>query len=172
MTEGRAALIFAWKGPGEQDYERIGSVQDGEARRLLTSGKIVVTPPLPPTGATAVTIDASVPLYIPQPLWLETTYVIPDGKTFYLQFAGVGAAGDPSEKGARVEIFYEVGAVRHVLERYYVTGFTLTAAYDDVKEARDGTVMVGSGVDNKIVVRREQLSKAGEVDAVVRGYIQ
>jgi len=171
MTEGRAALIWAWKGPGEQDYERIGSIQDGPSRRLLTSGKIVVTPPQPPTGAVAVTIDASDPLIVSNPpLWHETDYVIPAGKTFYLQFISVGAAGDPSEKGARIEIFYDDGT-RHILERYYVTGFTIPMAYDDVTEARDGTTMVGDGV-HKIVVRREELSKAGEVDAVVRGYVQ
>jgi len=172
MTESRAALVWVHVGPGDQDYEPLGSVQDGAKRRLLVSSKTVVTPPQPPTGSVAVTIDASDPLEVSgNPLIEEAEYTIPDAKAFYLQFVAVGAAGDPTEKGARVEVFYAVGATRHVLERYYLTGFTLAVAHDDVAEARDGTVMVGDGSTTKIIVKRQQMSKAGEIDAVVRGYV-
>lgn len=172
MAKNPLALLWAWVGPGDEDYERLGSVQDGVVHRLLVSSKTVVTPPAPPTGATAVTIDASVPLEVEgNPLIEETEYTIPDTKSFYLQFVAVGAAGDPTEKGAKVEIFYAVGATRHVLERYYLTGFTLAVAHDDVAESRDGTVMVGDGTTTKIIVKRQQMSKAGEIDTVVRGYV-
>lgn len=174
MAKNPIALLWSWIGPGDQDYQRIGAVQDGDKYRVLTAGKTVVTPPAPPTGATAVSIDASNPLTVgPNPVFQESEYTIPDGKNFYMQFVAAGAEGDPTESGSKVEVYFDENGTRHLIERLYLTGFTVSLAYDDLHESRDGTVMTGSGVLNKIVVRRERMStSANEIDAVVRGYIK
>jgi len=174
MSKNPTAYAYGYKGPAAQDIAPIGAVQDGDKYRLLTAGKTVVTPPAPPTGATKVSIDASDPLEVgPNPTFRETEYTIPDGMTFYLQFIAAGAEGDPTESGSKVEVYYDVNGTRHLVERSHLTGFTVAVAYDDLDEARDGTVMVGSGTLNKIVVRRQRMStSANEIDAVVRGYVQ
>lgn len=143
--------------------------QDG-LRRIAVSGKVYSLPPAPPADTTPVTIPADTPLAINQDTHHD--YVIPNGKTFYLQQIVVGAEGDPTEKGSKVEVSYFDGTSYHVIERLYFTGFTQYGSYPDIGMARDGTALVGNGSTKKIRVSRIRLSgSTEEVDCVVRGYL-
>lgn len=137
--------------------------------RLATDGRVIVTPPPAPDGATAVTIAADTPLSVSG---LRTTeYTIANGKTFHLQQVQSGAEGDPSEKGNKVEIRYYDGAAEHLVARQYIMGETLWLQMPDVSAARDGTSMDGNGTTKTIRVVRERLGGSSqEIDAVVYGY--
>jgi hypothetical protein len=99
----------------------------------------------------------------------QTTYVITNGKTFYLQQIVAGSQGDPTENGSRVELFFYDGT-EHLVARIYLTGFTTFITYPQLNEARDGTAMSGNGT-NYLILRRTRLSGGNqEVDAVIYGY--
>ena len=140
--------------------------------RLAVEGKVSVVSPTAPTAATSVSLASDSPLAITTTA--QATYVIPDGETFYLQALAAGAEGDPTEKGSRVEVFYDQNGTEKIVSRLYVAGFTVFQSYNDVSASRDGTSMVGNaGGTNRIILRRTRLSgSAQEVDAELRGYVQ
>jgi hypothetical protein len=138
-------------------------------------GSIVHTyPPVAPPGATAVNIYADTPLELsnansPN----DTDYIIPNGKTFYMQRAIIGAGKDPSEKGTMVEVIYKASSVEHVIARYFVDQKTFEIQVVDLGKSRDGTDMVGDGSSKKIIVRRTRLSSATQpVDVHIQGYVE
>ncbi|MHA2334281.1 MAG: hypothetical protein ACXAEU_19795, partial [Candidatus Hodarchaeales archaeon] len=103
---------------------------------------------------------------------LEThNYTITNGKTFYIQQIVVGAEGDPTEKGSKVEVHYFDGTTEHLIDRLYITGFTAFGSYPDASLARDDTELVGDGSTKTIRVKRIRMSGGTqEVDVVIRGY--
>jgi hypothetical protein len=105
----------------------------------------------------------------------EESAVIDNAVNLYLQVFSSGAAGDPNERGSRVDILWREGAgpTDHVVSRMYIGGQSLSFTLPDVNLARDGTQMTGNGTNTKLVIRRYRLSNAdSEVDAEVRGYTQ
>ena len=155
--EGKAALPHVLHQSGFDSLSVVGSVS--------------VVPPMSPPGTTVVTIAADMPLDISGVV--DTEYVIPDETTFHLQQITAGAEGDPTEKGSKIDVLYYDGAIEHIIDRLYVSGFTTTVSYPSIGEARDGTDLLGNGSTKKIVVRRIRLSGTSqEVDAVVRGHLQ
>lgn len=134
--------------------------------RLAITGKVSVTAPPPPTGATSIVIAADNPLLVGNH---DTEYIITNGTTFHIQQIVAGAAGDPTEKGSKITIIFHNGS-EHVIERIYVSGFTNFGSYPDTDRTRDGVLLTGNGT-NKIIIRREKVSGTNrEIDAVVRGY--
>jgi hypothetical protein len=135
-------------------------------QRLAIQGKVQVTPPVAPPTATPVTIDASIPLDVGSH---DTTYTITSGKTFVIQQIVAGAEGDPTEKGSKIEVYFDDGTER-LIERIYITGFTQYGVYPDTQTSRDGTILAGNG-SNELVVRRQKLGGSNkEIDVVIRGY--
>lgn len=165
---------MAGKSPVSVLFDELGNpvtvvVDPNDGRyRLSVDGKVSVVLPTPPGAAVTTVVEASNPLTVTG--FHETSVVIPTGKTFYLTQVVFGATGDPREAGSKVELFYDNGT-RHVVDRYYVTGFTQFITYPEITETRDGTIMVGTGTET-LIVRRERLetNSALEIDAVVRGY--
>lgn len=140
-------------------------------RRLQIEGKVTLTAPVAPPSTTAVTIAADTPLAITTDT--TTSYIITNGKTFYIQQIACGSEGDSTERGSVVEVKYYDGATEHLVERIYVNGFTQYGVLPDTSKARDGTLMTGNGTTKTIRITRRRLSGASqEVDAVVRGYEQ
>jgi len=137
--------------------------------RLLVSGSFYLSEPEPPPDSDKVTIDASSPIDVSGSETYE--YTITNGKTFTLAAATIGAEGDPTEKGSKVEISYvDSGGTPHLIERVYITGFTVQI-FPGTNEARDGTVMVGNGTTTKIrIVRFRFGGSTAEIDAIARGY--
>lgn len=159
----------------------LGEGADGKAYapRVSDSGKVSVSssPPEAPPGTTSFVIDASSPLEVgPNPVYDESNGpVIASGYDVHVQFFAAGAAGDPSEKGSKVELYWEEGAgpTRHLVERIYVAGATVALSMPNTNLTRDGTAMAGNGTNTRLVVRRERLAtSAQEIDAVVRGYTE
>jgi hypothetical protein len=156
------------------DSEGIGRVLlcDGEGKL-----KVAAQPPTAPPGTTEfVLAQPEAELEVgPVPTFHETvSAAIPDGENLYLQTFVVGASGDPSEKGSKVEIYWREGATPtdHLISRIYLQGQTVVQTLSDVNKARDGTTLTGdAGGTTKLVIRRERLStSAAEIDAEVRGY--
>lgn len=142
---------------------------NGGTRRLQIEGKVSVTAPVAPPATTSVTLSASTPLSISNDT--TTSYVITNGKTFYIQQIACGCEGDTSERGSCIEVSYYDGAVEHLVERLYINGFTQYGVLPDTPKARDGTTMTGNGTTKTIRIKRRRLSGSSqEVDAVVRGY--
>ena len=156
------------------DGNLVNVTEDDGVLRLAILGKVVIAPSPIPDTATAVTIAADTPLVVgAQPSIHSTEYIIPDGEAFTLQQLTAGAEGDPTEKGSKVEVYYFDGTVDHLIERVYVSGFSLSTSYPDVELARDGTPMVGDGSTKKIRIDRIRMSgTAQELDSVVRGFVQ
>ena len=131
-------------------------------------------PPVAPPGSTEVNVYADTPLELsnansPH----DTEYVIPNGKTFFLQRVIIGASKDPSEKGTMVEVIYKVAAVEHLVTRYFVDQKTFEMQVVDLGVARDGTALIGDGSTKKIVARRTRMSSAAQlVDVHVQGYVE
>jgi hypothetical protein len=148
------------------------TVDPGDGKhRIAVDGKFSLSPPAPPSTATAVTIAADNPLDVSSNH--TTDYTISNGVTFHMTQITFGAEGDPNEKGSKATISYvDSSSVEHVVERLYFTGFT-AQVFPDTAEARDGTEMTGNGSTTKIRIIRERLGGAAlEIDCVVRGYEQ
>lgn len=165
ITLRRYSRSVVTSSDGSRDVSVVEDTADG-LNRFAISGKVSVTAPPPPIGATPITIAADDPLSVSAH---DTDYIITSGKDLHIQQIVVGAAGDPNEKGSKVTVIFDDGT-EHVIERIYVSGFTNFGSYPDTAEARDGTPLVGNGT-NKLIIRREKLGgTAREVDAVIRGY--
>ena len=158
-----------------------GEGADGKAyvARVSDEGKVSVaeSPATAPPGTTPFTLASDSPLEVgPNPTFQETvSSAIGNGLTLKIQFIAAGAAGDPSESGSKVEVYWREGAgpTDHLIERLYVSGATVYESLPDTSEARDGTPLNGDGSTTKVVVRRERLSNsAQEIDAVLRGYTE
>lgn len=122
----------------------------------------------PPAGIDGTVIAADTPLTVGTHV---TSYVIPNGETFFLQQL-LGGNEDPS-KGASVEVIYYDGTTEHLVHRDYYNGATHAASFPDVSAARDGTAMIGDGSTKLIRVRRAKFSGSDiAIDAVVYGYTQ
>lgn len=145
--------------------------EDGDPVDVDASDRLRVNAtPVAPDGSTEVVYAGDTPLDISG---TETSeYTITDGTTLYIQQVAAGAEGDPTAKGSKIEVYFYDGT-EHLFDRIYVTGATVNLVYPDASKCRDNTVMVGSGTDNKLRVRRTRMSGSlQEVDAVVRGYEQ
>lgn len=150
----------------------VGTKRDG-------SGALVVAsrPAIPPPDTTEFVLsqdDADLEIRGNDSPDDTESAVVEDGVNLYLQTFLAGAAGDPSEKGSRVDVLWREGAgpTDHVVERLYVSGQTTTLQLSDVNKARDGTVLTGDGATTKLVIRRYRLSSSKqEVDVSVRGYL-
>lgn len=140
--------------------------------RLGVFGKVTTVPASPPAAKTRVVLVGDTPLAFgaganPQ----DSEFVIPNGETFTAQRLIAGSEGDSTEAGSRIDLIYvDASSVEHLITRQYVAGFTVDVS-GETDEARDGTAMVGDGVNTKIVLRRLRLSGGSlEVDAVLVGY--
>lgn len=159
----------------------IAGIDDAGKSQFVTveaSGKLQVAaqPPQPPAGTTEfVLANSEAVLEIgggDSPAETESA-VIGNGVNLYIQQLVAGAAGDPSEKGSKVELYWREGAgpTDHLIDRVYVAGQTVVETLPDAHKARDGTVLTGNGTNTKLVLSRIRLSNADqEVDAIVRGY--
>jgi hypothetical protein len=157
-----------------------GADAEDVARRLLCDGegklKVAAQPPTPPPGTTEFVLaqDEAELDVGPVPAFHETvSAAIANGEDLYLQSVSGGAAGDPSEKGSKVEVYWREGAgpTDHLIARIYLLGQTVVQTLPDVNKARDGTQLTGDGSTTKLVLRRERLStSAAEIDGEVRGY--
>jgi hypothetical protein len=150
-------------------------------RRLVAEedGTLIVAakPPSAPPGTTGFVLAADTPLEIgPVPSFHEVVSpAIGNGLDLYLQTIAAGAAGDPTENGSKVEIYWREGATptNHLISRIYLVGQTVNLVLPNVHAARDGTALTGNGTNTYIVIRRERLStSAQEIDAEVRGYTE
>jgi len=144
---------------------------DDGKNRLEISGKISVSAPPPPPAATPKQIAADTPLDVTGTH--NTDYEITDGTTFTIQSFTAGAEGDPTEKGAKVSIFYiDASSVSHLVADIYLTGETVQT-FPDTSVARDGTSLDGTAAAGTGVLRvaREQFGGGTrELDSVVRGF--
>lgn len=168
---GPSNRVLMIAGHDEEDFVRTPHVtidtEDGK-HRLEIVGKVSTSNPPPPVGSDPVTIDASSPLTVSGSE--ITNYTISSGMIFTLTQVTIGAEGDPSEKGCRVEVYYvDSGAVTHIIERLYVSGDTI-AVYPNTDEARDGTALAGTGTEQIRIIRTEFGSGSREMDTVARGY--
>jgi hypothetical protein len=152
------------------------------AHLLLTDGdgvlKVANQPPKPPPGTNEFVLaiaEGTLAIDAPPAYWETESAVIGNGLNLYLQLVTAGAAGDPSERGSRVDLLWREGAgpTDHVIERIYISGQSVTITLPEVNKARDGTTLTGNGTNTKLVIRRYRLSNAeAEVDAIVRGYTE
>lgn len=158
-----------------------GRSYDGKSHVAEVSdiGRVSVTafPISAPPGTTPFVVAADTPLEVgPNPLFHETLgSVVAASTDLHVQFIAAGAAGDPSERGSKVEVYWREGATPtdHLVERIYISGATVGLTLPDTNQARDGTPMTGNGSNTRLVVRRERMSNsAQEIDAVVRGYTE
>ena len=160
----------------------VGRDSENKARFLLTEAdgtlRTASQPPSAPPGTTEFVLaidEADLEIGAPPTYHEEESSVIGSGVELYLQLFVAGAAGDPSERGSRVDILWREGAgpTDHVIERAYVSGQSVTTILPDVNKARDGTTLSGNGTNTKLVIRRYRLSNSDqEVDAIVRGYTE
>jgi hypothetical protein len=142
-------------------------VTDGTVERLAMDGKVqvIVNPPVP-AGGTAVKVVNDTPLSMTGTN--DASHTIGTGKTFTLVSVIVGSEGDSTEKGSKVEVYYDNGT-EHLITREYVSGFTVQVS-PNTDTTRDNVSMAGTGTET-IIVRRTRLSGgAQEIDAIVQGY--
>jgi hypothetical protein len=138
--------------------------------------KVAARPPVAPAGTTEFILsvpDGSLSIGAPPVYHDAESAVIANGANLYLQSFTAGAAGDPTEKGSRVDLLWKEGAgpTYHTIDRMYVAGQSVTLVLPDTHEARDGTVLTGNGSNTRLVLRRYRLSNASqEVDGIIRGY--
>jgi hypothetical protein len=138
--------------------------------------RVASQPPSAPPGTTEFVLailEVNLEIGAPPDYHDTVSAVLGNGIELYLQLFTAGAAGDPSERGSRVDLIWREGAgpTDHVIERSYVSGQSVTVVLPDVNQSRDGVALTGNGSDTKLVIRRYRLSKANaEVDAIVRGY--
>jgi hypothetical protein len=158
----------------------LGRDAEDKARFLFTEEdgtlRVASQPPSPPPGTIPFVLaqdDANLEVG-PVPSYHDTeSAVIANNVNLYIQTFVAGAAGDPSEKGSKVELYWREGAgpTDHLIARIYLTGQTVLETLPDVNESRDGTHLTGNGTNTKLVLRRERLStSAAEIDGEVRGY--
>jgi len=163
---GPAAVIVS------ADGLRIAEVESSGAL------KVTASPPQPPPNTAEFVLSQVEAQLVVSTTSDSLSAPIPNGHTLNLQLFAAGSAGDPSEKGSKVEVFWQDGApgseVLHVVERVYVMGQTLSIILPDVSKARDGTLMVGdSNGYGKLLVRRTRMNPSPlEVDFVVHGYTE
>jgi hypothetical protein len=163
------ALLFA--GRDATDVSRDILVEADGTIRVATA------PPSAPPGTTEFVLAGDDPLVMggtdsPDD---SDSAVVGNGVNLYVQTIVAGAAGDPSEKGSRIDLLWVEGGgpTEHLIERIYIRGSTLPVTLPDVNKARDGTALTGNGSNTFLRLRRIRLSNADqEVDAVVRGYTQ
>jgi lipopolysaccharide export system protein LptA len=137
--------------------------------RLAVTAKVTISSPEAPPNTTEVVISADDPLEVS--ISDDTTYTITSGSVLHIQQLVAGAAGDPNEKGSKVEVLYSSSIGEHLVERVYVIGETQFGSYPDTSTARDGTPLSGSGASELIIFRRSKLGgTAREIDAVLRGF--
>jgi hypothetical protein len=151
------------------------------ARNLVTDGegvlKVSSQPPKPPPGTTpfALAVDeADLEIGAPPAYHEEESAVIGSGVNLYLQTFFSGAAGDPNERGSRVDLLWREGAgpTDHIVSRMYIGGQSVSFTLPDLNKARDGTALTGDASTTKLVIRRYRLSNAdSQVDVDVRGYM-
>lgn len=163
----------------------LGHQADGSAQHLLVEAdgtlRAATQPASPPAGSTEFSLsnleselnvgsggDVSSP---------HTTLssVLANGADLYLQSVEVGTAGDPSEAGSKVEVFWREGAgpTDHIIARVYSIGDTVAFQLPNTHKARDGTVLQGNGSNTYLGITRTRLSTAAkEIDAIVRGYTE
>jgi hypothetical protein len=101
--------------------------------------------------------------------------IIGNTVNLFLQSVNVGTEGDPSEAGAKVEIYWREGAgpTDHLIERIFVAGDTKQITLPNINKARDGTAMTGNGTNTKLAITRTRLSaSAQEVDFEIRGFTE
>lgn len=165
----RAILAASVDTQGEVHFHQ----SDGDGNLRVAS-----QPPQPPPGTTEFVLaidEAELEIRSPPTYHEEESGIITNGAELYLQLFTAGAAGDPSERGSRVDILWREGATPtdHVIERVYVAGQSMTITLPNVHKSRDGTTLTGDGSTTKLVIRRYRLSRSRqEVDAVVRGYTE
>jgi len=136
--------------------------------RIAVTGKVQTVTPPPPVGVSQITVAADDPLEMTG--IHDTEYTLTSGLVFHLQQMVVGAEGDPTEKGSKVEVYFDDGE-EHIVERIYVTGFTQYGIYPDTNITRSGLPLEGNGT-SKLIIRRSRMgaSSAQEIDAVLRGF--
>jgi hypothetical protein len=156
------------------DLGRLATVtQDSEdgKNRLEVSGKFSISAPPPPPAATPKQVAADTPLDVTGTL--DTDYEITDGTTFTVQSITGGSEGDPTEKGAKIEVIYvDFSLVEHVISRIYLVGQSIQV-FPDTSTARDGTALVGNATAGQGLIRVRRLQFGGgtrELEAVVRGF--
>ena len=194
MTESRAAVLYDGNSKPLSIVDGVAipastpsliiSGRDAQdyAHNLVTDGegvlKVSNQPPQPPPGTTPFSLavaEVDLEISAPPAYHDQESAVIGSGLVLYLQTFASGAAGDPNERGSRVDILWRegVGPTDHVVTRMYIGGQSLSFTLPDVKAARDGTSLTGDGSTTKVVIRRYRLSNAAsEVDAEVRGYMK
>jgi hypothetical protein len=158
-----------------------GADSSGNAKRLLLDSnqqlRTAAAPPQPPDGTTEFVLavpDVDLELDGDASPGDTLSAVIGNGTNLFIQSVSGGAAGDPTERGSRIDILWQEGAgpTYHVIARYYVGGQTVAVTFADINKARDGTQLQGNGSNTRLVIRRYRLSNgAQEVDAEVRGYL-
>lgn len=138
--------------------------------RLAVTAKVTISSPEPPPNTTEVVISADDPLEVSTSD--DTAYTITSGTILHIQQLVAGAAGDPNEKGSKVEVYYSRSLDgEHLVERVYIIGETQFGSYPDTSTARDGTPLSGSGAGETLIIRRSKLGgTAREIDAVMRGF--
>lgn len=140
--------------------------------------RVASQPPSPPPGTTEFVLsqdDADLEIGRAESPDDTDSAIVGNGVNLYIQAFSAGAAGDPSERGSRVDVVWSEGGgpTEHVVARLYVAGQTTSVQLPDVNKARDGTALTGNGTNTKLILRRYRLSNSGqEVDAEVRGYLQ
>jgi hypothetical protein len=137
---------------------------DAGTYRLNIIGKVAITGATPPPATTPAVITAATPLVVGTH---DTTFTIPNTKTFYLQEIVTGNE-DPA-KGSSVEVIFNNGT-EHLIARVYTASTTLVVGYPDVAAARDGTALLGNGTNTIIVRRKKYTGSDIAIDTIVRGY--
>lgn len=157
--------IIAAKSPSGE-YLNLTTNEFGQ---LQIVGTVSLAAPPPPLASTPVAIENATPLSTTGTTTVD--YTITNGTTFTLSSVSLGVEGDPTEKGTKLEVFYvDSGGTPHIIERIYAAGFTVEK-FPNTNRARNGTLMVGNGVNTLIRVIRTRLSGGSlEVDGLVRGY--
>ena len=160
----------------------VGQDGDNHAHYMHVEGdgtlKVASRPPQPPAGSDEFVLainEGELEISAPPAYHEDESSVIGSGDKLYLQLFTAGAAGDPSERGSRVDILWREGAgpTDHVIERMFVSGQSVTITLPDVHKTRDDTEMTGNGTNTKLVIRRYRLSNSSQqVDSVVRGYTE
>lgn len=184
LTDGTYLLLLRAEGDAWTTQPGIPIVardKEDVVRRLIAEedGTLIVAskPPSAPPGTTPFVLAGDTPLEIgPVPAYHETVSpAIGNGLNLYLQTIAAGAAGDPTENGSKVEVYWRegTGPTNHLITRIYLSGQTVNLVLPNVNAARDGTALTGNGTNTYLVIRRERLSTAAqEIDAEVRGYTE
>jgi len=151
------------------DCRRMMTILDSDENinRLAITGKVSIQVEPPPSGGVGIAYYADDPLSIKKQH--TTEFVLPVGKTLFIQQIILGCQGDPSKNGSKAEISFDDGT-SHLIDRLYVNGATMFGNHISTNEARDGTPITGNGT-NKLVILRDRLAVSEqEIDVIIRGY--